>query len=137
MRRTFAVVAVALAGTLGLVACDDDADQSAAEAQLCTDLEAFRTALSGLEGVQLEQGANTANVTVGRVKATWSGVQEAARDISEADAEAVGTALDDLEQTAGDLPAEATPAQVRAELEPQVSEVQEAFAEMRDGIQCS
>jgi hypothetical protein len=64
-------------------------------------------------------------------------VEQAAREVSESDAEAVDSALDDLEDAAADLPEGSTPAEVRAALEPSVTELRDAFAEMRDGIQCS
>ena len=70
-----AVAGVLLISVFGVVACggDDDESQASAEQNLCTSLEGFSAALANVEGVQLgNPDANKANISVQRVRATWS-----------------------------------------------------------------
>jgi hypothetical protein len=143
MKRVLAlggVVLISVAGLLGVAACgDDDSDsQASAEQSLCTNLEGFSAALAGVQGVQLgNPDANKANTSVQRVKATWSGVQAAAADVQEADANALDSAVSQLESDAQGIPSGSTPAQIRAALQPGLSAVYSAFNEMYDGLECS
>ena len=135
-----ACVGVVLVASFGATACggDEDEGQSAAEADLCTNLEAVGAALDQVEGVQLaDPEANAQNLSVKRVAATWSGVEQAARDLNEADADALGSSVDELEGAVDDLPSGLTVAEARAQLQPQIDAVNDALTEMRDGIQCT
>jgi hypothetical protein len=139
MRRVLACVGAVLAVSFGAVACgDDDEGQSAAEAEVCTSLEGFGAALDQVEDVQLaDPEANADNLSVKRAVATWSGVEQAARDLSEADADALGSSLDELDAAVEDLPSGLTVAEAKAQLQPQLDGVNSALTEMRDGIQCA
>ena len=140
MKRVLACVGAVLVVSFGAVACgdDDDSGQSAAEAQLCTSLEGFGAALQQVESVQLgNPEANAQNISVSRVRATWSGVQQSAKDINEADANAIDSALGDLESAVDDLPSGVTVAEAKAQLQPSIDGVNSALTEMRNGIQCS
>ncbi len=140
MKRVLACVGAVLVVSFGAVACgdDDDSGQSAAEAQLCTSLEGFGAALQQVESVQLgNPEANAQNISVSRVRATWSGVQQSAKDINEADADAIDSALGDLESAVDDLPSGVTVAEAKAQLQPSIDGVNSALTEMRNGIQCS
>lgn len=139
MRRLLAATVVVLVAVFGAAACgdDDDSSQSAAEAAVCDNLQGFKSALDNVEGVQLrDPTANANNITVKRVKATWSGVQQSVKDLSAADADAVTSALDDLESAIEDLPRPISIQQARTELQPQLDALNSAYAEMRDGLQC-
>lgn len=138
MRRLLAATIVVVVTVFGAAACgDDDSSQSAAEAQVCDSLQGFKSALDNVEGVQLrDPTANANNITLKRVKATWSGVEQSAKDLSAADADAVTSALDDLESAVDDLPRPISIQQARTELQPQLDGVKSAFAEMRNGLQC-
>jgi hypothetical protein len=140
VRRLLAATVVVLVAVFGAAACgdDDDSGQSAAEAQVCDSLQGFGSALDNVEGVQLrDPTANANNISLKRVQATWSGVEQSARELSAADADAVSSALDDLESAVEDLPRPISIQQARTELQPQLDAVKGAFAEMRDGLQCS
>jgi hypothetical protein len=140
MKRILAVAGVLLISVFGVVACggDDDDSQASAEQNLCTSLGGFSAALANVQGVQLgNPDANKANISVQRVRATWSGVQAAAQDVKEADANALSSAVDSLESTAKDLPSGSTPAEIRAALQPQLTSVYAAFNEMYDGLECA
>lgn len=140
MRRLLAATVVVLVAVFGAAACgdDDDSSQSAAEAAVCDNLQGFKSALDNVEGVQLrDPTANANNITVKRVKATWSGVQQSVKDLSAADADAVTSALDGLESAIGDLPRPISIQQARTELQPQLDALKSAYAEMRDGLQCN
>jgi molecular chaperone GrpE (heat shock protein) len=140
MKRVLACVGAVLVVSFGAVACgdDDDSGQSAAEAQLCTSLEGFRAALDNVEDVQLaDPEANAQNVSVDRVRATWSGVQQSAKDINEADANAIDSALGDLESAVDDLPSGITAAEAKTQLQPSIDGVTSAVTEMRNGLQCT
>jgi hypothetical protein len=140
VRRLLAATVVVLVAVFGAAACgdDDDSGQPAAEAQVCDSLGGFQSALDNVEGVQLrDPTANANNITLKRVRATWSGVEQSARELSAADADAVTSALDDLESAVEDLPRPISIQQARAELQPQVDALKSAFAEMRDGLECS
>ncbi len=139
MNRLLACVGVVLVAAFGATACgDDDESQSAAEADVCTNLKAVESAMDQVEGVQLgDPEANAQNLSVKRVAATWSGVEQAARDLSEADADAVGSSVEELEAAVDDLPTGLTAAEAKAELKPQIDAVRGAVQEMRDGIECT
>ena len=138
LRYTLAALVACLA-LVGAVACgDDDESQATAEENLCASLEGFSAALANVEGVQLlDPDANQANTSVQRARATWSGAQAAAEDVQEADANALSSAVDDLESTAQNLPSGSTPAEIRQALEPQLAAVYTAFNEMYDGLECA
>jgi hypothetical protein len=141
VRRVLAATVVVLVAVFGATARGDDDDagsgQSAAEAQVCDSLQGVGAAIDNVEGVQLrDPTANANNISLKRVQATWSGVEESARQLSSADADAVASALDDLESAIEDLPKPISIQEARAELQPQVDAVKSAYAEMRDGIQC-
>ncbi len=139
MRRVLAATVVVLVTVFGAAACgDDDSSQASAEAQVCDNLQGFQAALDNVEGVQLrDPTANANNISIKRVKATWSGVEQSAKDLSAADADAVTSAVDDLESAVEDLPRPISIQQARTQLQPQIDAVKSAFAEMRNGLQCS
>jgi len=141
MKRVLACAGVVLVAGFGAVACgddDDDSGQSAAEAAVCTSLQGFGAAVDQVESVQLgDPEANAQNISVTRVKATWSGIQQSAKDLNEADADALGSSIDDLESAVEDLPTPLTVAQAKEQLQPQLDAVQSALTEMRNGIQCA
>jgi hypothetical protein len=138
VRRLLAATVIVLAAVLGTAACgDDDSSQASAEAQVCDSLQGFGAALQNVEGVQLrDPTANANNITLKRVRATWSGVEQSAKELSAADADAVTSALDDLESAVDDLPRPISIQEARTELQPQLDGLKGAFAEMRDGLQC-
>jgi hypothetical protein len=139
VRRLLAVTVVVLVAVFGAAACggDDDSGQSAAEAKVCDSLQGFAAALDNVEGVQLrDPTANANNISLKRVKATWSGVEQSARELSSADADAVTSALDDLESAVDELPRPISIQEARADLQPQLTALKDAFTEMRNGIQC-
>jgi hypothetical protein len=140
VRRVLAATVVVLVAVFGATACGDDdagSGQSAAEAQVCDSLEGVGAAIDNVEGVQLrDPTANANNISLKRVQATWSGVKESARQLSSADADAVTSALDDLQSAIEDLPKPISIQEARADLQPQLDAVKSAFAEMRNGIQC-
>lgn len=138
MRRLLAATVVVLVAVFGAAACgDDDSSQSSAEAQVCDSLQGFKAALDNVEGVQLrDPTANANNISIKRVQATWSGVEQSAKDLSAADADAVTSAIDDLESAVEDLPRPISIQQARTQLQPQVDAVKSAFAEMQNGLQC-
>jgi hypothetical protein len=140
MKRVLACAGVVLIAAFGAAACgdDDESSQSAAEAAVCTNLQGFASALQQVEGVQLgNPEANAQNISIKRAKATWSGVEQSAKDLNEADANAISSSLDDLESAIDDLPSGMTIAQAKQQLQPQLDAVKSALAEMRNGIQCS
>lgn len=141
MRRLMAaaaIVVVALGGAAAGCGGDDDSGQSAAEAQVCSSLDGFKAALQNVEGVQLrDPTANANNISLKRVQATWSGVRQAARELSAADADAVSSALGDLQTAVQDLPRPISIQDAKAQLQPQLTALDDALAEMRDGIRCS
>jgi hypothetical protein len=140
VRRLLAATVVVLVAVFGAAACgdDDDSGQSAAEAQVCDNLEGFSSAVQNVEGVQLrDPTANANNISLKRVRATWSGVEASAQELAAADADAVSSALDDLESAVEDLPRPISIQQARTELQPQVDALKSAFAEMRNGLGCS
>ena len=139
MRRVLAATVVVLVAVFGAAACggDDDSGQSAAEAQVCDSLQGFSSALQNVEGVQLrDPTANANNISLKRVQATWSGVEQSVKDLSAADADAVTSALDDLQSAVQDLPRPISIQQARADLQPQLEAVKSAFGEMRNGLGC-
>ena len=139
MRRLLAATVVVLVAVFGAAACGDDSDsgQSAAEAQVCDSLQGFKAALGNVEGVQLrDPTANANNISLKRVQATWSGVEQSAKDLSAADADAVTSALDDLQSAVQDLPRPISIQQARADLQPQLDAVKNAFGEMSNGLGC-
>jgi hypothetical protein len=139
MKRTLACMGAVLVASFGAAACgDDDSSQATAEKQLCTSLEGFGTALDQVEGVQLrDPQANAQNISVKRVVATWSGVEQSAKDINEADANALSSSLDGLEKAVDDLPSGLTVAEAKAQLQAPIDAVKSALKEMRNGVQCS
>ncbi len=141
MRRLLAATVIVLVAAFGVTACGDDDDssgQSAAEAQVCDSLQGVQSAIDNVEGVQLrDPTANANNISLKRVKATWSGVEQSAKELSAADADAVTSSLDDLESAVEDLPKPISIQQARTQLQPQLDAVKSAFAEMRNGISCS
>ena len=140
MRRLLAATVIVLVAVFGAAACgdDDDSGQSSAEAQVCDSLGGFQAAVQNVEGVQLrDPTANANNISIKRVRATWSGVEQSAKELSAADADAVSSALDDLENAVEDLPRPISIQQARAELQPQVDALKSAFTEMRNGLDCS
>jgi hypothetical protein len=139
VRRLLAATVIALVAVFGAAACgdDDDSGQSAAETEVCDSLEGFGAALDNVEGVQLrDPTANANNISLKRVEATWSGVEQSARDLSEADAEAVDSALEDFQAAVDDLEKPISIQQARTELQPQLDALKSAFDQMRNGIQC-
>ncbi len=140
MRRLIAATVIGLVAVFGAAACgdDDDSGQSAAEAQLCDSLQGFQAAIQNVEGVQLrDPTANANNISIKRARATWSGVEQSAKELSAADADAVSSALDGLESAVEDLPRPISIQEARTQLQPQVDELKGAFAEMQDGLGCS
>jgi hypothetical protein len=64
-------------------------------------------------------------------------VKAAAQDVQDADADALDSAVSQLESDAQDIPSGSTPAQIRQALQPGLTAVFSAFKEMYDGLECS
>jgi len=143
MRRLVTLAGVLLlviAAMAGAAACDDDDEsQASAEEVLCARLEGFGAALAHLQAVALDPQATSEERSdaVEGVRTTGQEVGEAAQDVREADAQALETAADNLRGRVQNISPDATPAQAKAAIQPQLQALLTAWREVFDGAGCT
>ena len=138
MKRTLAVILVAIAAAFGLTACggDDEGGQASAEQDLCASLASFSAAVVNLQGLSAESTKDDIEEARDKVKSAWDDVKSNAEDVASADTEALENAYDDLSSAVDDLPADATVAQAQEDLKPQLTAVASTYREMYNGAGC-
>jgi hypothetical protein len=137
--RRLAALGLAGVAVLALSACTEPSptSQADAEGQLCTDLDAFGTALRGLTDL------DPATATVEDVDATrasiqdaWDAVKESAADVGEADDTAVEAAWQDVATAIDDIPTDVPISEAIGPVQTAADAVRSAFDEMSNGVGC-
>ena len=140
LRSRVAAIGIATLTAVALSACMQEAaptSQVDAEAQLCTSLAAFGTALGGLAG------SGSDDIVSGRreaardaIQVAWDQVKEDAAAVPDADETAVNdswqTVVNAVDNIATDVPIE----EALVPVQEAVDDVQANFDEMRDGVGC-
>jgi hypothetical protein len=140
MRRVIAVGAIVLAGIGGLVACgdDDDESQATAEQNLCGSLSTFSAAVVNLQGLDVQTASkDDYEAAVQGIEDAWNSVRQDAKDVADADADALDAAREDLQSAVDEAPEDVPVASAIAGLEPQVDQVAQAWRELFDGLDCA
>jgi hypothetical protein len=113
-----------------LTACEDDKSVEEARADLCDDLEAFRTATQALAAID-------ANSTVGELRdaqedvaSAWDDVQSSVADVDDAEIEDLEAAYDALEETLDGIDDDAVISDAVADIESDLEAVDAAWQEV-------
>ncbi|KIF03906.1 hypothetical protein PL81_21730 [Streptomyces sp. RSD-27] len=132
-----AALVLSVGGASAAFAADPSPNQSAAAAQLCTDLNRLRsdaTALAGLNPASTTK--DQVKDAYNNVKDDWDAVSKSTATWSAAQKDAVKSAADGLKKTWDNLPADATGAEAAAQLKPQAQKLDSAVKSARTGLKC-
>ncbi|MEU8779809.1 hypothetical protein [Streptomyces sp. NPDC048606] len=128
---------LSLGGASAAFAAEPTPNQSAAAAQLCTDLNKLRADATALFGL------NPASATKDQVKDAYEDVRDGWESVSESTAtwnaaqkDAIKSAADGLKKTWDDLPDDATATDAAGKLKPQAQTLNTAVQSARTGLQC-
>lgn len=138
MRRCFALAVVLLAAGLGLVACGgDEESQAEAEQHLCASLDDFAASIVSLQGLSLQKTSeDDLNSAADNVNDAWDQVVEDAKDVKNANTDAIESAYDDLKQAIEDRPRDKPITEVFAELEPKILAFAQAWKDLASSFDC-
>ncbi len=137
-RRWMGVTATAVAAlTLGAAACGGD-DQSVAdaEANMCSSLKSFATAVVDLKQVNPGNTKEDLQSAADNVKSAWDDVKSSAQDVKSADTAALDSAQSSLQSGVQDLPDDTTVADGLKQLQPELQEVNSTLEEISNGLNC-
>jgi hypothetical protein len=111
--------------------------QPSAEAEVCTSVAAFGTALQDFRDLD-PATASIEDVQAARddIQAAWDQVKAEATDLSEADEAAVDEAWNAVSQSVDDFPTDEPIEDGLATVQDAAGEVQTAHQEMADGLGC-
>ncbi|MEV7547983.1 hypothetical protein [Streptomyces sp. NPDC089915] len=132
-----AALLLSVGGASAAFAADPSPNQSAAAAQLCTDLNQLRsdaTALSGLSPASATK--DQVKSAYNDVKDGWDAVSKSTAAWNAAQKEAVKSAADGLKKTWDDLPGSVTGAEAATKLKPQAQLLDTAVKSARTGLKC-
>ncbi len=140
LRSRAAAIGIATLTAVALSACMQEAAPSSqvdAEAQLCTSLAAFGTALGGIGDLDVTtSSAEDVEAARDAIQVAWDQVKEDAAAVPEADETAVEeswqTVVAAVDNIATDVPIE----EALVPVQEAVDGVQANFDEMRDGVGC-
>ncbi|MFD3875123.1 hypothetical protein [Streptomyces sp. NPDC058623] len=132
-----AALVLSLGGAPAALAAEPTPNQSAAAAQLCTDLNKLRSDVTALVGLNptsatKDQVADAYN----DVKNGWDSVSESTATWDAAQKEAIKSAADALKKSWDDLPDDATATDAATKLKPQGQMLDTAVKSARTGLQC-
>jgi hypothetical protein len=137
--RRLAAVGLAGVAVFALSACTEPSptSQADAEGQLCTDLDAFATALRGLTDLD-PATASVDDVDAARasIQDAWDTVKASAADVAEADDTAVESAWQEVVTAIDDIPTDAPISEAIGPVQTAADAVRSAFDEMRNGVGC-
>ncbi len=137
MRRAMALGAIVLVGVAGLVGCDDDESQAAAEDNLCASLTSFSSSVVNLQGLDPATASqDDYEAAVQEIEKAGNTVREDAEDVSDADTAALESAVNDLEAAADDVPDDVPVADAVSTLQPEVQAVAQTWNEAFNGLGC-
>ncbi|MEU3409557.1 hypothetical protein ABZ766_37190 [Streptomyces sp. NPDC006670] len=132
-----AALLLSVGGATAAFAADPSPNQSAAAAQLCTDLNKLRSDATALFGLK------PASATKDQVKAAyndvrdgWDAVSKSTAEWNAAQKDAVKSAADGLKKTWDDLPGDATGAEAATKLKPQAQMLDSAVKSARTSLKC-
>ncbi|GLX19463.1 hypothetical protein Slala02_27780 [Streptomyces lavendulae subsp. lavendulae] len=132
-----AALVLSLGGASAAFAAEPSPNQSAAAAQLCTDLNKLRSDTTALFGL------DPASATKDQVKDAYDDVRDGWDNVSDSTAawnaaqkDAVKSAADELKKTWEDLPDDATGADAATKLKPHAQMLDTAVKSARTGLQC-
>ncbi|MGW7065018.1 hypothetical protein ACWGHM_41925 [Streptomyces sp. NPDC054904] len=132
-----AALVLSLGGAPTALAAEPTPNQSAAAAQLCTDLNKLRSDATALFGL------NPASATKDQVESAYNDVKDGWDSVSESTAtwnstqkEAIKSAADGLKKTWDDLPDDATATDAATKLKPQAQMLDTAVKSARTDLQC-
>ncbi len=139
LHRRMTALGIAGVALFALSACTqpEPTSQADAEGQLCTDLDAFATALGGL--TDLDPATATAEdveSTRTSIQDAWDAVKESAADVADADDTAVESAWQDVETAIDDIPTDVPLSEAIGPVQTAADAVRAAFAEMQNGVGC-
>lgn len=139
-RKSFLALlgAVCVALALGLAACGggDEDIQATAEGDLCSALGTLSASITALQGMPPTSEKSEVQFQVGVVQNNWETVQRDFSDLQEADEAALESAASDLGQAVDDLPEGTTFGDALQQLQPQLTAVHQAYAQMWNGLGC-
>ncbi len=137
--RTNRIGALAVAiAALALAACGSDTEtQASAEQNLCSSLATFSSAVTGLQGLNPQSTKADWEEQTQAVQNSWEGVQNAAEGVQQADTAALESAHDNLQSSIDDLSDDTTFAEGAKQIQPQLSELSQAWKQTWDGLDCA
>jgi hypothetical protein len=138
VRRCLAIAVMLVAFCLGLVACGgDEESQAEAEQHLCASLDNFAASIVSLQGLGLQTASeDDLSSAADNVDEAWDQVVEDAKDVKNANTDAIESAYDDLKNAIEDRPTDKPITEVLAGLEPKVRAFAQAWKDLAGSFDC-
>lgn len=137
MRRTAALLLLALTVCAGLVACGSS-KPSAAEAKqnLCGSLDDFAASVVSLQGVVVNPSEDAINSALDDIQASWDKVVADAKDVKDANTDNIQSTYDDLKKAVQNRPTDKPVTQQISGLTPQLTAFAEAWKQFASSLDC-
>lgn len=123
---------------LVLASCTSESTPTAAEkqAQLCTDLARFRTAVASLKSLSPNSTVSDLKQAQDQVKTAFGEVKSSAANVQEARVTELEEAKANLDKAVQDIPETVTLQQASESISEEVAAVEAAQAQMESGVNC-
>jgi hypothetical protein len=123
---------------LVLTSCTSESTPTAAEkqAQLCTDLARFRTAVASLRSLSPNSTVSDLKQAQDQVKTAFSEVKSSAVNVQEARVVELEEAQANLDKAVQEIPETATLQQASESISEEVAAVESAQTQMESGVNC-
>lgn len=138
MRKRFAPLVLLAAACLSLAACGSDQEsQAEAEQHLCTSLDDFAASLVSLQGLSFQTASeDDLNDAADNIEEAWDQVVEDAKDVKNANTDAIQSAYDDVREAIQDRPRDKPLTEVVAGLQPKIVAFAQAWKDFASSFDC-
>jgi gamma-glutamyl:cysteine ligase YbdK (ATP-grasp superfamily) len=128
---------VALAASLGLVACGSNKQSPAqAKQQLCSSVDAFAASVTSLQGLGLSSSTDQLKGAVDNIQKAWDKVVTDAKNVKTVNTDNVKKTFDDLKNAVQNRPTNEPVQQVVAGLAPKFTAFADSWRQFASSLQC-
>lgn len=132
-----ALVALALAASLGLVACGSNKESpEEAKQNLCSSVNAFAASVTSLQGLGLSSSEDQLKSSLDDIQKAWDNVVADAKDVKSVNTDNIKKTYNDLTQAVQNRPTDQPVQQVVAGLAPKLTAFADAWRQFASSLQC-
>jgi hypothetical protein len=138
VKRALGLAVLALTLCTSVVACggSDKESPQAAKQNLCASLDDFAASVVALQGVGLSSSEDDINTALDKIDQAWNKVVDDAKDVKNANTDAVKSAYDDLKDAVQNRPTDTPVTDVISGLEPKLTAFAGAWKQFANSLDC-